>query len=460
MSTTPKPEPAVPPAPTTPPPAASTPPAADGSGKLLSTILGLIKPEEKVVTPPTPPTVPATPPAPAPTEPTGTTPTPPPAPEPRKPVKVRAPAPRITPADLEDAVKRGITAATPTPPPAPTPPAPVAPALPSDLTPEERDEVELARYIEGKDPAKKGLADRTLKFFEEQKKFLERRVTEVGDSYDPAEDPQFKKFLEKNQPQLTPSERRRMTIQRETEGIKTEAFEAAKKELMPEIEKTKRKLLEIEERPKVKNRVNKYIDEVASSMTPEVHEFYVKNGRDVEKTKAEYPVEFAIASQVTAGAVKLAEEFLNLRRGLVEFQANNEQHQFMHDFVDRQGKIFSERGGDQLVRNGKTFVHPYQWAPGMEKTHWTFDDDDVLSMLKVQAQLEAKTRIEEEQKKMELAYAARQRRLAAQNGAVTHPPTPTAPPSPTIPAAPSPGAASGDPKPAVNPISRILKIGT
>lgn len=328
--------------------------------------------------------------------------------------------------------------------------------LPEDLTADERDEVELARFIESKDPAKKGLADKTLKFFEEQKKFLEKRIAEVGEEYDPANDPKFKQFLEKNRPQMTSAERRRAAIQRETESIRAEALEQAKKELMPEIEKTKRKVLEIEEQPKVTARVHKYIDEVASTLAPEVHEFYVKNGRDVEKTRAEYPLEFAIATETTAGIVRLATDFLNLRHGLVDFDASNNSHKYMHNFVDTQGRVFAERGGEALIRDGKQFIHPFQFKPGMEKTHWTFENDDVLTMLKLQAQMEAKARIEAEHKRIEAIQAANARRTAAQNGAVKKAAETPAAKSPEIGAGSSPGAAKTEDKTGIDPVSRIL----
>lgn len=468
MSNTPNPEPAATPAPnpTGTPSGTPTPtPTPDNSGKLLANILGLIRPEEKNVTPPAPKPEDKTTPKPdekATPEPKpddkGT-----PAPEPpaRKPVTVRKPAPRITPESVAEAVKKVIPAAPAAPTPEPKPAAPAAPTIPEDLTPEEREEVELARFIEGKDEAKKGLADRTVKFFQEQKKFLEKRIAEVGDEYDPATDPAYRKFLEKNQPQLSPSERRRMTILKETEGIKKEAFEAARKELMPEIEQTKRKLREIEERPKVRSRVQSYLDEVGSDAAPEVYKFYVENGRDEAKTAAEFPLEFGIARDTVAGATRLAEEFLNVRHQLVEFSPEtNPVHRFMHDFVDEQGKIFAERGGEALKRDGKTFIHPYQWKPELAANHWTFDNEDILAMLKIQARLEAKTRIDTERKRVEAAYEAQKRRSAAPNGTPPAVPPKSEPASPVITTPPVAGASSSDPKPTVNPISRILKIGT
>ena len=151
--------------------------------------------------------------------------------------KEAAPAPppaAVSDDKIDEAVRRAmVTHQAQTPPPARTPDP--EPALPDDISADEKDELELYKFVESKDPAKKGLHAKALKFVADNKKFLEKRLEEEGDDYDPAKDPQYKKFLDANEPKLSQTEKRRFMIQRETDGLKQEAYEKARSELLPEI---------------------------------------------------------------------------------------------------------------------------------------------------------------------------------------------------------------------------------
>lgn len=465
--------PAAPAAPITPPPAA---PAEDAN--LLATILGMIKPEEKNVAPPQEkkPDEPAKPAAETPkasdTPPANTPPaatpdpaaatTPPAAPK-KVAVKKKDPAPApLTKDDVAAAVREALPA-TPTPERKPEPAAPAAPALPSDLTPEERDEIELYQFIEQKDPAKKGLVDKGLKFVEETKKFLAKRIEQEGADYDPATDPLYKKFVEANKPQITSVERRKFTILREVGDVEAKAYERARKELLPEIEKTRQKIAEIEETPKIKARLSTFGDEIAADLPEEIAKAYAEGGKKLEKIKEDFPLEYEAVVQSVSGAVVLAEDFLKLRAGTATFDPNNDRHSFIVKFLDGQAKLFAERGGEARVRDGKTFVHPYEFKPGMEKSHWTFDNEDVLTMLRYQASAEAKHRIQSERQRHNAALEAAKRRTPAPNG--TTPPAVVPPPeqkSPVITPTPAPGAAApaGSANADDNILGNILGFGT
>lgn len=455
------PPPATPPQETIPvasPPVAPAPaaqePAEDST--LLNTILGLIKPEDKKVAPPEKPEAKVAEPAKA-------------EPAPQKTVKVRKkePAPpQITEEKVVETVRRVMDeSAQRATPPVREPEEKVerkkeeAP-IPDDVTAEERDELELYRFIEAKDPSKKGLVQKGLKFIEENKKFLEKRVQEQGDDYDPATDPQYKRFLDANEPKLTNTEKRRYTIQRETDALKQEALEQARKELLPEIQSTKRKLLEMEETPKVASRVRTFAEEVTQVMPDEVVKFWRENNGDLNKLREQYPVEHDAIVASSAGALRVAEEFLRVRSGLSEFRPDNPQHAYLKDFIDDQSKVFSERGGAARMRDGKQFIHPYQFKPGMEQRYWTFDNEDVLAMLKYQASREAKVRIASEYQRLETASEARKRRASAQNGAAAAAPAAQDPVSPSIPASPAPGASQTAAPEERNILNSILGFGT
>jgi len=447
MDTAPTPTPPAPEVPVTPPPAEE--PVENTN--LLRTLLGYTQPEKKDVRPPEEPAPPPAPePAPAPA--------PAPTPEPEKKVKVKV---RPTSEVIDEAVKRALAEREPTPTPAPAP-APVTPEpapapIPDDLSSEEQAEVDLIRWAEAKDPAKKGLSDKFIKFYRDQKNFLQERINEEGDDYDPEKDPKFRRFLAQNEPKFPATERRKVERERLRDEISTEAYERAKKEFSPELKRTKAKLREIEERPKVEQRVGSFLDEVASGMPEDVYKFYTENGKDFEKTKAAFPLEYPIVEQVTSGAIRLSRDFLEIRRGIQDFNPGNPNHKFIDDFVRSQAQAFLKKGGAALTQNGKTFIPPDQWTPAKSDRHWTFEDEDVLNMIKVTAQREAKARIAEEQKRIETAGYIRK---PAPTGA-TPPATPVPEPaSPSIPASPLPGVSKSSTATDSSVVNNILGYRT
>lgn len=413
--------------------------------KLLQNLLGLVKPEEKDVKPKEEP--PAAPPV------SGES-TPAPAPVKKVAVKPRPVAPAPTPQPpvqeiVDTAVKTAIAATAPK----------QVDALPApkdeDLSPDEREELALAEYAEKKDPSKKGLSDQFRAFYKAQKDFLTKAVAEDPD-YDPDQDPKFKQFLAKHEPKLPSHERKKLITDQIAERAAEEGYKKARQELLPEVEQTKRKLREMEERPKVQKRLETFVDEVATGMPEEIVKFYEANGRDVAKVQEAFPVEFEIISGLVSSAAKLGDEFLSVRRGIKDFDpVTNPDHKFLDGFVREQGALFMAKAPRQaLVRDGKQFIPPHQWKAGMEKTHWTFGDEDVLHMLKVQAQNAAKQRISEEQARVERVLAAKQKRAAVPPGA-----TPPAEPKIDTPVSPkvTPAPVSSGEAPPSSPESGILQ---
>lgn len=432
-----------------------TPPPAEApveNTKILSTLLKLTKPEAADVRPPVEEPAKVEPvkvEEPAKVEPT---------PEPKK-EKVKV---KVTPSKelIEAEVKRALAAQTPAPEPAKTPEPAKPEPIPEDLTPEERDEVELVRWAEGKDPARKGLSEKFVKFYRDQKEFLQKRLEEEGDDYDPAKDSRYKKFLDANEPKLTRSERTKLERERLSEEIETRAYERAKKEFAPELETTKAKIREMENRPKVEARVGTFFDEVTSGMPEEVYKFFNENGKDFKKTAEAFPLEYPIIEQVTEGALNISREFLEIRNGIRQFDDKNPTHGFINEFVNGQARAFQQKGGAQLSRNGKTFIPPAEWDASKAANHWTFEDDDVLEMIKVAAHREAKTRIAKEKTRIETAGYVRKPPAAAPISATPPVVQPSEEKSPSTPASPLPGVSKPATSTPSTVVSSLLNFGT
>lgn len=451
--------PAAPAAPTTP---AVPDPSEPKKASLLSNILNLVAPEKADVKP----VVPAEPakapdaiktpdPVKAPDAPA--TPDATPAPEPEKKVVVKSkPTPPAGP--TADEVRR-IAAEEAAKATAVAKPAVVAPPAPddSDLTAAEQEELALARLAEQKDPTRKGLSDKFRSFYKQQTEFLEKRMAAEGETYDPAQDPEFKRFLAKNEPKLPAAERKALRDEQVAATAERRALDAADKKYAPEIDRLRQKTLELEHRPAIRDRVTKYSSEISEGMPEEIVKFFNENGRSIEKTREAFPGEFDIVVQSINGATVLAEEALALRKGLTKFDPTNGKHEYLDSFLRRQADVLLTRPATERVRDGKTFVHPYQWEPKMADKHWTFDDEDVLGMIKTEAQREAKTRVSSERERVKKGYEAYQRRTTAPVGA-TPPVAPVVTPSSRTPPGMAPGNAASAPKPSSG-LTRLLGLG-
>lgn len=447
-----------------------TPPDDEVSeGSLLSNILNLLEPENKDVRPPE-----DKPPAekpedkPAPEKPEDKPPVdanadptldaladPKPEDKPKKKVVVRKHEP-LTKEDLAGAFKQALTESRE---PTKEDRKPEPEKVDVDLTPEEQEELDLVAFAEKSDKNLSGLSDRFRRFYAEQKKFLEKRVDEEGPEYDPASDPQFRKFLEKHQPVFSQADRKRFSTQRITEEAEARAAAKVRKELSPELEATKQKLLEMEVAPRINQRLQKYLDEVSTGMPKEIVEFFTANGYDAVKAREAFPLEFEIVEREVGAALRQAQEFLQVRSGVRAMDMANPVHKRLHDFVDQKARNFLA-SGKNLVRGGKTFVHPYEWSPDKAATGWTFEDEDVLNLLKMQAQFNARARIDAEQKRVDAIAKARAARAAAQNGATVTQVEVPEDKSPKLASAPAPGAAETVPDSETGLLTGILGFGT
>lgn len=376
--------------------------------------------------------------------------------------------------DVTRAVEEKLKAVTRLPEPAKKeePVVPAAPEAPVGLTAEEREEYDLAVYAEKKDPSKKGLSAQFTDFYAKQKKFLEDAAAKAeaqGDQYDPTQDAEFKKWLAKNEPKFTRAERKKFESDRIYDKAKEDAAREAEERIKPKLSELERKTAELTHRPEINNRVTKFLNETLDGMPADVVKFHRENGNDIEKTRAEFPIEFDAVAKNLAGARALADEFLAIKRGLRDFnpydaQTNpkgNDSHRFLNEFIAEQGDEFERKGGDMRIRDGKTFISPARWTPDKAKTHWTFDEEDVLLMLKVRAQNDAKSSIEAETQRLQKMGFQRVKPAPAPSSASTPPAKPAEPAaSPRTPTTPLPGAAgapaSSDPS---GILGQVLKLG-
>ena len=278
-----------------------------------------------------------------------------------------------------------------------------------ELSPEEKEELDLALYAEQVDQSRAGLSDKLAKFYKDQKEFFDKKTAEDPD-YDPDSDPEYKKFITKANPRFTSAEKRKIELRREVEAAEKRAYERAKRDIMPEIEETRRKLARVENAPEIDKAVGAFSKSVFSGSESEALKAY-SSASDANAFRADYPAEADLIIGAQKAAEVAAKEFLAIRRGIVSFDPdNNKDHASIASFIDRQGEMFATHGGDARVRNGKVFVPPSKWSPEIEDRAWTFSDQDVLNALRVHTRRTIEKQLASEQKRFESIQEAKARR--------------------------------------------------
>ncbi len=327
-----------------------------------------------------------------------------PEPKVKKKVTVKAAEPAPVQPTVEEVVQRTLAEAQ----------RPVVQAQPAAATTEvapldnfseeEREEFEIAKYAESKDPKRAGLAQQVVEATKARREFIAKARAADAD-YEPDSDPEFRKLVSSTELKLSPTEKRRLFVQRETDAAEERAYTRVKAEMEAKHQGTQSQLREITERPKLAKKIEEVSADMFSDEEDPVFKAFVAKP---EIAAEDYPLEAEILSGIKRETEHAASEYLAVRSGLKAY--NPAEHAEINDFVVKQGDLFEKHGGKALTRDGKAFIHPAKWRPEHAATHWTFSEDDVLGAMRVEAARKAKVKISFENQKIERAIAARTKR--------------------------------------------------
>jgi hypothetical protein len=423
--------------------AAAAPKADTPVGKSLAQALDEQTPEEKNGTAPPPP---------APGDKKKDETPPPPAPPAEKKVKVR---------------RREEPTPAPTPAPAPVPEPPKAKTeaelFEEGLLEEERDQLELARFAEGKDPAKyRGYAAKVTTFLKEHQAYLEKNPKAVQAGTDEAE--AYETWLKTHNVALAPREAKILERELITERARQETMKQTESQMAELHDDNFRRDAE----PKIKAEADAAFHKLAHEAAPAEFVKFAKE-KGIEEAKKEYPTEYRITTKVLTETASDIEELRRLttknpRTGnpLRQYDGANPQHVRVLKFMREQCTYFKNgspdekpehRAGRLRMQNqgGKTFMTRdefYSLPAAQRELHWTFTPDQIIAMSMEAAKHQVATEVKNE-------YAAREaegwvRKTPAPGAAATPPPTPPPSTPPPPPPAPSPPGTRPTPIPAGN----------
>jgi hypothetical protein len=403
--------------------AAAAPKADTPYGKSLAQALDEQTPEEKAGTAPPPPA--------AGDKKKDETPPPPPPPPAEKKVKVR----------------RREEPAPPPPAPAPAPPPEPAakPKTPEELfeeslIDEERDQLEVARFAEGKDPAKyKGYTAKVTKFLKEHQAYLEQHPKAVQAGTDEAE--AYETWLKTNNVALAPREAKILERELITEKARQETMKSTEAQMAELHDDNFRRDAE----PKIKAEADAVFSKLAHEAPPAD---FVKLAQEkgIEEAKKQYPTEYRITTKVLSEAASDIEELRrlttkNTRTGnpVRQYDPSNPQHVRVLKFMRDQCNYFKNGPADEKpehkaararlnVQDGKTFLTRdefYTLPAAQRERHWTFTPDQIVSMKIESAKVLVAQEIKAEYDSHEAEGWVRKAPAAA---AGTPPPPPPPPP--------------------------------
>ena len=394
----------------------------------------------------------------------GTAPPPtPPTPETKKPD-----APPPPPAEKKVKVRRRGEEPAPPPPPAPAPaPTPELPpktktedeVFEEGLLEEERDQLELARFAEGKDPTKyRGYAAKVSKFLKEHQAYLEKNPKAVQAGSDEAE--AYETWLKTNNVALAPREAKILERELITERARQETMKQTESQMAELHDDNFRRDTE----PKIKAEADAAFSKLAHEAAPQEFVKFAQE-KGIEEAKKQYPTEYRITTKVLTETASDIEELRRLttknpRTGnpLRQYDGANPQHVRVLKFMREQCNHFKSGPPDEkpearterirlLNQGGKTFLTRdefYSLPAAQRDAHWTFSPDQIVAMAMHFAKQQVASEVKEEYAAREAEGWVRKTPAPAANGTA---PTGTPPPPPP---APSPPGTRPTPIPAGN----------
>lgn len=244
----------------------------------------------------------------------------------------------------------------------------------SGLEDDEVDEIEIYKLAGQKNPDHKEKA-KALADWYQQVKELEKKH---GDDYD--FDDKFEE-LKKAKP-LIP---RREFKKREAEFYSQDVISETTKSLKEENEKLQKELARLKSEPALKSGIETFSAELSKL-----------RGEDLN------PIEKEAYQKMEAEGKSYVQTYLELAQGTVPYNPEDQTHSSINQFVIQQAELFSQKGGDKRIRDGKKFAAPTETEKlSQPDKYWTWDSNDIVRIITRQVNQVAKTNIEKEYKRLE-----------------------------------------------------------
>jgi hypothetical protein len=238
----------------------------------------------------------------------------------------------------------------------------------AELTEEQKDEIQLARFAESN--GKPGQARKLIDYFRKLDKFAEENPEATPESED------FQKFKEDNEPRLSPSERRRL----ESKMIKDEAKREAKEEMRKEFEPVVTELNEIKTKPVVNSVLETVESEMVRKPEGEAAAFDPEIYKKIKSMPYSQAVEeFPVEAPIVAGTMAAASELTKIWNDVIPVDENNRTHAWLLQFVATEEARMKALPREQQLKDGREFLSIAEFDrlkksdPARANGYYTFD---------------------------------------------------------------------------------------
>jgi hypothetical protein len=261
-------------------------------------------------------------------------------------------------------------------PPQPTAEPPVNPPDKLELTEEQEELLEVARFAEtAAIPALTGKAKELENYFAKLKTFTEANPDLTED------DDQFRQFVQTHQPSISPTAinraRREMTL--------AEAEARAKKGFDAELAKIRQENHRLASQPGIEKQVEAVKEDLSKMKVGDdaLDEVIKAIAENPEAAAEAHPIEAPIITR-TLG---LARTYLEINSRVSPYNPDNPEHAKVSNFIFSQADFLKGQPPEKQLRGGKRFADPAEYAqlenqrPDLLHQYWTFTPQDVLKML-------------------------------------------------------------------------------
>lgn len=298
-----------------------------------------------------------------------------------------------------------------------------------DWTDEEIEQYELAKNAEALEPEKyKGLTESTKKFRDSVAEYISREQKEDPNRSFDSDDYEFMQFVQQHRP---PEISKRDVRRVQDDMVARRAVDLVKRDYDGKLEDLRRENQLIKSQPKIekaKGRFARALDTfLAKDENPHMAKF-VKEASEIgwNGFSEKYPTLAPVFGEETQRGSEMAEEFVRIAERVSEYDARNPTHAQLAEFIETQGKLFAEKGGDARIRDGKTFIPRSEWAKLVSEydelakakdpkakelydkaaKHWTYSDEEVLDLIALDTKYRMDFRLKSEIDRVKRSAAA------------------------------------------------------
>lgn len=235
------------------------------------------------------------------------------------------------------------------------------------LTEDQLERLELVEFAEKNFEEHKGLRDKYIEFFKDQKEYIEARLQDDPDALLDETDHDYQAFLKRKRPKFDQKDATKVIEKRTRQEAKAEAIA----ELTPELEKLKEEQRQMKILPRVQAKQNETRESIKKLLPEHMRTKIESDG--LESAYESNPMEYDIVNRVATMHQESMNAYHEISLGLVSYNPENPVHVRLATWVDGLQSTMPP-----VDEKGRKFVPREDFVPGSKNTY-TLTDEMLVS---------------------------------------------------------------------------------